>query len=56
MARGQVVPTSWMQGLELGLGPPGEVGRVSHQRGSVAAHCGPDKQLAPESPKAGGIQ
>lgn len=27
MARGQVVPTAWSQDLELGLGPPGEVGR-----------------------------
>lgn len=39
--------------LELGLCPPGE---VSYPGGPVTAHCGADKQLAPESPKAGGAQ
>lgn len=54
MARGQVGPTAQTQDLELALGPPCEVGRVSYQRGSVTAHCGSGKQSAPECAKAGG--
>lgn len=39
--------------LELGLCPPGE---ASYPGGPVTAHCGADKQLAPESPKIGETQ
>lgn len=39
--------------LELDLCPRGE---VLFPGGPATAHCGADKQLAPESPKAGGTQ